>query len=189
MLYNFKDLETKERYKLISQAVIPRPIAWIITEQNGILNIAPFSYFIPLSSNPPALIVSIGHKEDGSPKDTLHNLRESKKCVICMAEVAQKDTLICTSESLPSSESEAKHCGIPTDTIFDDFPPMIKEAKVAFFCNYSKEVTLEESETIPVILKVEHMYIDDKIIDKEKLSFEFDALARVGHTFAKLHKI
>jgi len=70
MLINFKEKTAAERYHLMANTVIPRPIAWIAT-QGEVLNIAPFSYFTPLSSEPATLIVSIGHRADGTPKDTL----------------------------------------------------------------------------------------------------------------------
>jgi len=71
MLIDFREKSKSERYHLISNSVVPRPIAWIATESKcNTLNIAPFSYFTPLSSNPPTLLVSIGHRGDGRPKDT-----------------------------------------------------------------------------------------------------------------------
>lgn len=85
MLIDFKNQTTSQKYNLMASAVIPRPIAWIAT-QGEVLNIAPFSYFTPLSSKPPTFIISIGHKRDGSPKDTLRNLRDSKVCTISIIE-------------------------------------------------------------------------------------------------------
>ena len=78
-----------ETYKLMAQTIIPRPIAWVVTENDGVINVAPFSYFIGLSSEPASVLISVGHKNDGTPKDTLANIRKHKKCTICMVE--QKD--------------------------------------------------------------------------------------------------
>ena len=47
------------------------------------LNAAPFSYFIPISSNPALLIVAIGKKDDGSPKDSFSKYLKKKKATIC----------------------------------------------------------------------------------------------------------
>ena len=62
MILDYKDINDLNRYKIMSGTVIPRPIAWIVTDDNGVLNAAPFSYFIPISSNPALLIVAIGQK-------------------------------------------------------------------------------------------------------------------------------
>ena len=83
MILDYKDIDDLNRYKIMSGTVIPRPIAWIVTEDEGVLNAAPFSYFIPISSNPALLIVAIGKKDDGSPKDSLANILKHKKATIC----------------------------------------------------------------------------------------------------------
>jgi flavin reductase (DIM6/NTAB) family NADH-FMN oxidoreductase RutF len=62
MLLECKDIKPADIYKITSNMVMPRPIAWITTQSENSLNIAPFSYFMPLSSNPALLLVSIGHK-------------------------------------------------------------------------------------------------------------------------------
>ncbi len=62
---------------------VPRPIAWIVTDDNGVLNAAPFSYFIPISTNPALVIVAIGKEDDGTQKDTLANILKTKKATIC----------------------------------------------------------------------------------------------------------
>lgn len=186
MLIDFKDQATTDRYKLMSQLVIPRPIAWIVTE-GEVVNIAPFSYFTPLSSDPAAMIVSIGHRADGTPKDTLRNLRESKKCVLCITDESKLDMMHLSSKGLDPQQSEAEVFDIPTKKIFDDFPPMVENIKAAFFCEYLQEVDLKGSKTIPVIIEIKHLYIDETIIsDKNKMSVELDTIARVGRTYAKI---
>jgi len=186
MLIDFKDQAATDRYKLMSQLVIPRPIAWIVTE-GEVVNVAPFSYFTPLSSDPAAMIVSIGHRADGTPKDTLRNLREFKKCVLCMVDESKLDMMHLSSKGLDPAQSEAEVFDIPTQKIFDDFPPMIEGIKAAFFCEYLQEVDLKGSKTIPVILEIKHLYIDEVIIsDKERMRMELDTIARVGRSYAKI---
>ncbi len=186
MLINFQGKTPPERYQLMSSAVIPRPIAWIAT-QGEVLNIAPFSYFTPLSSEPATLIVSIGHKADGSPKDTLRNLRKSKKCVICIVDEDHFETMHFSSKSLDAAQSEIEVFNIPTQNVIEGFPPMPEGIKVAFFCQYLQEVDLKGSKTIPVIVEIKHLYLNDEIItDKEKIRLKFSSIARVGRSYAKL---
>ncbi len=186
MLIDFKEKTAPERYHLMASSVIPRPIAWIVT-QGKVLNIAPFSYFTPLSSEPATLIVSIGHKADGSPKDTLRNLRTSKKCVISIIDEDHFEAMHFSSKSLDASQSEAEVFNIPTQDVIEGFPPMPEGIKVAFFCEYLQEVDLKGSKTIPVIVEIKHLYLDNKIIsDKEKIRLEFSSIARVGRGYTKL---
>ncbi len=63
MIIDYKDVNDLNRYKIMSDTVVPRPIAWIVTEDEGIINAAPFSYFIPLSSDPAVVIVSMVKKK------------------------------------------------------------------------------------------------------------------------------
>jgi len=170
----------------MSQLVIPRPIAWIVSG-GEVINIAPFSYFTPLSSEPATLMVSIGHRPDMTPKDTLRNLRTYKKGVICMVDDSKLESMHLSSTSLDETQSEAEVFDISTKKVFDDFPPLVEGVKVAFFCEYLQEVDLKGSKTIPVILEIKHLYIDESIIsDKEKMRMEFDAIARVGRSYARL---
>ncbi|MBT8348630.1 MAG: flavin reductase [Sulfurovum sp.] len=188
MLIDFKEITAPERYQFMANTVIPRPIAWIATE-GEVLNIAPFSYFTPLSSEPATLIVSIGHRADGTPKDTLRNLRESKKCVVCIVDEDHLEVMHLSSKGLDASQSEVEVFDIPTKSIMDDFPPMPEGIKVAFFCEYLQEVDLKGSKTIPVIIEIKHLYLDNEIIsDMEKINLEFSAIARIGRKYATLNE-
>ena len=186
MLIDFKEKTAPERYHLMASTVIPRPIAWIATE-GEVLNMAPFSYFTPLSSEPATLIVSIGHRADGSPKDTLRNLRESKKCVVCIVDEDHFEAMHLSSKGLDASQSEVEVFDIPTKNMIEGFPPMPEGIKVAFFCEYLQEVDLKGSKTIPVIVEIKHLYLDNTIIsDTEKITLEFSGIARVGREYATL---
>jgi len=187
MLINFKEKKPNERYALMVQSIIPRPIAWVMTEDKEVLNIAPFSYFAPLSSEPPTLIVSVGHRPDGSQKDTLRNIRNSKKCVVCIVDDTHFDMMHFSSKSLDANESEIDVFNIKTESILDGFPPIPKDIKVAYFCEYAQEVDLKGSKTIPLILEIKHLYLDENIIsDKEKMYLSFSSIARVGRGYASL---
>jgi len=188
MLIDFKKQQPNQRYQLMAKSVIPRPIAWIVT-QGEVVNVAPFSYFTPLSSEPATLIVSIGHRPDGRPKDTLRNLRESKKCVVCIVDEEHFEAMHFSSKPLEDTESEADEFDIEMQNVLEGFPPMPKGIKVAFFCEYLQEVALKGSKTIPVIIEIKHLYLEDNIIsDKEKINLEFSSIARVGRGYATLRE-
>jgi flavin reductase (DIM6/NTAB) family NADH-FMN oxidoreductase RutF len=167
---------------LILKTSSPRPIAWIVTEHNGIINIAPFSLFTPLSFTPPSLIVSIRTKDNGEQKDTLINLRKTQKCTICMVEESQLEKMNATADELPIEQSEAKVFDIEMNSsIVDGYPPMIAESPVVYFCELSDEVILKNDTTVPVILDIKEIYLDDKrIIDRDALSVEFTPVAHIA---------
>ena len=186
MIYEFNELEGTDRYKLMSNTIIPRPIAWIVTEDE-VVNVAPFSYFTGLSSNPATILVSIGHKKDGSKKDTLANILKTKKATVCIVDDSFYKKLDETKDELPHDTSEADEFGIELKKEFDEYPAMIKGARVAFFCDFFQIVEIG-GKTVPTILEIKKMYIDDKLLtDKENIKINFnDALARVGASYAKI---
>ena len=179
MIANTDNLESNEIYKLISNIVVPRPIAWVSTlSQKTVLNIAPFSYFIPLSSSPATLLISIGHKSDGSVKDTLKNLRDTKKCSIVIASPNDVKDVELSASPLEFNESEFDKFDIETKEILKDYPAVPKSANVVIFADYLKEIELKGSQTIPVIVEVKSIYVDDKLYNNGKI--KIDPLARVG---------
>ena len=186
MVVNYADKELTQRYQLMAQTIIPRPIAWIVTQnEQGLLNIAPFSYFMGLSSEPATMIVSIGHKSDGSEKDTLKNLRETKKCTICMVDEAHLEAMHFSSKELAANESEAAAFDIETKEVVEGFPPMVKGVPSAFFCEFYQEIDLKGSKTIPLVVEIKAQFIDDEIIsDKERITLDYAPVARVGKSYA-----
>ena len=182
MLLDFSQLNENDIYKLISNTVTPRPIAWISTEHDGITNLAPFSYFIPLSSKPPMLIVSIGGKEDGSPKDTRANLMKNGIATISFVDVALKEFMVQSAQELPKTQSEFETFHIPQQKILEDFPPMVEGTKAALFCTFVKTIELENSRFDPCGLRIEHAYYADDIIDTA-LHVKLNNVGRVGSKF------
>ena len=182
-----KDTKVNETYKLMAQTIIPRPIAWVVTEDEGIVNIAPFSYFIGLSSDPASVLISVGHKADATPKDTLANIRKHKKCTICMVEEKDLEKMHLSSQSLLHEESEALSFNIETTQEHVEFPPRITSAPVAYYCEFNQEIDLGGGSTIPLVLNVRQMFVDDEVItDKERLTIAFKPVARIGKSYAFL---
>ena len=189
MLLDYSDKRPAERYALMSQTIIPRPIAWVVTENNGVINIAPFSYFIGLSSEPATMLISVGHKRDGSPKDTLKNLRQSQKCTVCMVDEPLLEKMHFSSKELHEDVSEAELFDIPTQKIHEDFPPMVKGVPSAFFCEFYQELKLKGSKTVPMVVEIKHQFVDERCItDAEKPTIAFDPVARIGTSYALLGK-
>ena len=187
MQINYEDKELTQRYQLMAQTIIPRPIAWIVTENKGVINIAPFSYFMGLSSEPATMIVSIGHKSDGSEKDTLKNIRETGKCTICMVDEPLLKKMHFSSKEMESAQSEATLFDIKTEDVVQGFPPMVQGVPSAFFCDFYQELALKGSKTIPLVVEIKEQYIADRIVsDREKMTLDYEPVARVGKSYALL---
>jgi len=187
MIFDLEENNVNEKYKLMAQTIIPRPIAWVVTEDEGVVNIAPFSYFIGLSSDPASVLISVGHKADGTPKDTLANIRKNKKCTICMVDEKHLEKMHFSSKELDKELSESELFNIETETIFENYPPMIKDIPSAYFCTFNQEIDLGGGATIPIVLNVKQIYVNNEVItDTERMTIEFNPVARIGKSYAFL---
>ncbi|MFT5835813.1 MAG: flavin reductase (DIM6/NTAB) family NADH-FMN oxidoreductase RutF [Sulfurimonas sp.] len=187
MIFDLKNEKQSLRYKLMTQTILPRPIAWVVTQNNGVINIAPFSFFTGLSSDPATVLISIGIKSDGSLKDTLYNIRKNGLCTICMVDEKNLEKMHFSSKELDKDISEAELFDIKTKKLFDEFPPMIEDVSCAYFCDFNQEIDLGGGTNIPVVLNVKHIYVkDEAITDKDRISIDFSPVARIGKSYAFL---
>src|SRR5215203_1870980 len=77
MLLDFSALPPREVYGWMISTILPRPIAWVSTiSADGKTNLAPFSFFQGVTSNPPTLMFVPVNTRDGSKKDTVRNLEQ-----------------------------------------------------------------------------------------------------------------
>ena len=78
--FNAKELNTKQMYKFLTGSIIPRPIAWITTQnpETQVVNAAPFSFFSVASNVLPLISVAI-LRNDGKTKDSARNLLASRQ--------------------------------------------------------------------------------------------------------------
>lgn len=116
LTFNTSDLTEDEMYKLLIGSVIPRPIAWVSSKsRDGILNLAPFSFFTVASRNPPTLLISIGpgtNERIGSIKDTLTNIREVKEYIINMVPESLGEAMYRSSASVEPQKNEFELAGV-----------------------------------------------------------------------------
>ncbi|WP_413700946.1 flavin reductase family protein [Psychromonas sp. KJ10-10] len=107
MQIDFSQFSASERYHIMTQTIIPRPIAWALTESShDNYNLAPFSYFTAVSSQPALLMLSVGKKPNGESKDTLTNIINNKNMVIHIASMNQAECVTQTVATLAHGESE-----------------------------------------------------------------------------------
>ncbi|PAF42486.1 flavin reductase family protein [Helicobacter sp. 11S02596-1] len=179
MQIDFKHASPLTKYKILSNTITPRPIAWIsTTDENGIINLAPFSFFAPISPNPVVFSVCITPKSDGSMKDTLKNILATKKATICMCDEKNLKSLNQSATELEYGVSEALRFNIALEVIENGYPPIIKGSLVAFMCELYDVLAISQ-DSKPVLLEASRCFIDDKIY-QEDLKFILKNVGRVG---------
>ncbi|WP_025564696.1 flavin reductase family protein [Psychromonas sp. SP041] len=173
MQLNFSDYSSSERYHLMTQTIVPRPIAWVLTEsdndnhQESNYNLAPFSYFTAISSDPAILMISLTKKPDGGDKDTLINILKNKKMVIHIASDNQGELVTKTAATLAYGESELTEAGLTT-TAFDGFSlPRLSQCDVAYGCELYEVKEIGDLPQSLIFVEVKQLYINDNILNTE----------------------
>lgn len=191
MNLNFSNFSANQRYHLMTQTIIPRPIAWALTDSgNGSFNLAPFSYFTAVSSAPPILMLSVGKKPNGDNKDTLTNIISNKKMVIHIASEQHANLVTQTAQTLAHGESELTHNKIIT-TEFSGFSlPRLAQCDIAYGCELYEIKELGDIPQSLIFVEVKQVYINNKVADidvdthgKERITVHADRikpLARLG---------
>ena len=185
MIIDFSQLKPSQIYKTMIQTVIPRPIAWTLTENdNGSFNLAPFSYFNAIGSNPPMISLSIGKRKDGSDKDTKRNIEKRKYFTVHIPSVENAQLVTDSAKSLEPNISEVSELSL--ELINENTKtPRLKDCKVAYFCKLEKIIELGNAPQNLIIGLVESIYVSDDCVKGEDGIYEIDAstinpLGRLG---------
>ena len=182
MQINLDSLSPARAYHRMIQSIVPRPIAWVLTDNGDTtLNLAPFSYFNAVCSDPPVLMLSIGRKPDGSDKDTARNIVERGQFVVHIPHREMALEVTESSRPLPFGESEIARQELAT-VPFEGFAvPRLARARVAFACElYS---TQELGPQLLVFGRIRHAWLDDAIATadaKGRLAVDARALDPLG---------
>jgi flavin reductase (DIM6/NTAB) family NADH-FMN oxidoreductase RutF len=188
MLLDPAVLSISERYKLLIGCIVPRPIAFVSTiSPDGRLNLAPFSFFAGVGSNPMTLLFCPANKGDGSEKDTLRNCKPvaeggTGEFVVNIASWLYAAKIAAAAEPLPYGESEFDLVGLGTSESIRVRPPRVTESPVAFECRTTQVIRTnlgQPSGGNIVIGEVLHMYVRDGLAD-DRLHIHSEVLDAIG---------
>lgn len=189
-----ENLTQQENYKLLIGSVIPRPVAIVTTKsKEGSINIAPFSFFNIVSSNPPVLSLAVQRK-GGSKKDTARYLLEQGEAVIHILDEANVFEANQTAANLPPNESELSVANfqlVPSSRVS---VPGLKEAKVRFEVSLLEKVDIKQGDEITAdffLLQVENYVIANQIYEDGKINpHQLAPVSRLaGQDYSKLGEI
>ena len=168
--------------------VVPRPIAWISSiHPNGAINLAPFSFFNALASDPPMVMISFtGYHQHGGEKDSLYNIKSSGDFVVNMVPLALKDVMNTTTAPVAHEVDELALAGLNTEESVLVKPPRVREAPINMECEFFQEInlpcTLENSINTTIIGKVLGIHIKDEVLTDGMIDLsKIKPLARLGY--------
>ena len=187
MQIDFSTLSPNQRYFSMTQTIVPRPVAWVLSDNgDGGYNLAPFSYFNAICSAPPLLMLSIGKKPNGDKKDSIVNIVERHRFVVHIPHWDLAGAVTETSRTLRHGDSELKSVDL-TLTKFDDFSlPRVAECRVAYACELYKVEEVGEVPQTLILGEVKHLFLNDRVAtvdDSGRLHVDalaVDPLSRLG---------
>lgn len=170
-------------YKLLIGVIVPRPIAFVSTlSADGVLNLAPFSFFTAASANPP-VVCFCPMVRRGQPKDTLSNIRATREFVVNIVseEIAEKMNI--TSGDYPPEVDEFQKAGltpIPSDLVK---PPRVGESRVNMECKLTQifDVSTQPMGGSLVLGEVVRFHIQDDLVENFRIDPDLlKAIGRMG---------
>jgi flavin reductase (DIM6/NTAB) family NADH-FMN oxidoreductase RutF len=183
MHFDMNALAGKDRYKLLTSVVVPRPIALVTTlDGQGGVNAAPFSFFNAIGSDPALIVLGVGNRSREEPKDTAKYIRASGEFVVNVVTEDIAERMNVTACDFPAGVDElamAELTAAPSRVVK---PPRVAESPVNMEC---REVSTTEIGRNRVILgEVLVLHVRDDLIDAEKLYVHTDTLHMVGRMHA-----
>lgn len=176
--------EAQACYQLLVGAVVPRPIAWISTNNAaGVANLAPYSFFTVASCYPPVLAVTQVNPRDRAEKDTLSNLKTTGECVVNIVSASQADTMNATCADYPPGVSEFAAVGIEASASVNVAVNGVAAALVRFECQLRDVIQISTGPMggTMMLLDVTGIYVSDQVLADGKISPDLlDAVGKLG---------
>lgn len=182
MFYNAIDNNHGLKHDPFKALVTPRPIGWISSiSKEGIYNLAPYSFFNAVSSNPNYVMFSSLGK-----KDSQNNIEATGEFVCCMSTYALRDAMNKSSAHVAPEVDEFELAGLTAEPSTMVKPPRIKESPIALECKYHQTIQLPHHEGrdgyYMIIGQVVGIHIDDSVIkDGMVNTSSITPLARLGY--------
>lgn len=180
MFFDFETLPASERYKLVVSTVVPRPVAWVVSQDTaGVVNAAPFSFFNVFTDSPVVIGIGVGPKPSGSSKDTLANIKALGQFVVCLVPHSHIHAMNATAIDFDAEVDELDEASLTKIPSSKIKVPRIGESPVAMECETFQLIPVGHH-TI-VLGKVVAMHIhDEAVMDPVKNYVDTPKLDLVG---------
>ncbi len=175
------DLSAEQTYKLMTGTVTPRPIAWVSTlNASGSVNLAPFSCYTYISSDPPLVVIAIGARYGF--KDTLSNARRVGEFTINTVHEELARPMVETSRKYPADMSEATDLDIPLSPGLKVKVPRVTAALISLECVVHRVVEVGDAHHHNLLMgRVICFRLSEKVWAGDRIDMTaFRALGRLG---------
>jgi len=184
--------DKRQIYRLMTGAVVPRPIGWASTlSTKGVANLAPFSFFMAVCVAPPMISLTIERRPDGREKHTLMNLRATGEfCFNVVTRPVWKE-MVDTANGFPEDESEFEKTGLTAIPSARIKAPRVKEVPIHFECKLERVIELGPDRHSLVIGEVVYFHIDSACMTGDYIDMrKLDPIGRLnGFSYVSLGEI
>ncbi|MBN9428701.1 MAG: flavin reductase family protein [Burkholderiales bacterium] len=181
MQFDMQALAPANRYKILTATITPRPIAWVSTlSRDGVVNVAPYSFFNAMGSEPPIVVIGLLRHEQDRFKDTGRNILDGGEFVVNLVSeaVAQQMNLTCI--DAPPEVSEAELAGLrmlPSERVK---PPRVDDSPVSFECRNLNSIVTGPSQMIVVGEVLMAHVRDEFVLDAQRCHIDTPAMGLIG---------
>ena len=184
MEFDASTLAKRDLYKLMTGAIVPRPIAWVSSvDATGRSNLAPFSYFNAVSSDPPTLMFSGSAHTPKRRKDTVRNVEESGQFVVNIVTEELAEAMNRTSIAAPRGFDEFAYAGVTPAPSRVVAPPRVAESPIHFECELAHVWRVREGVDASSVVfgRIVHVHVEDHLLDGTRIdSAALRPLGRLG---------
>jgi flavin reductase (DIM6/NTAB) family NADH-FMN oxidoreductase RutF len=180
MYFNLSELDGRNTYKLMTSTIVPRPIAWVVSQDAaGRRNAAPFSFFGLMSGDPPLICIGVGAR-DGRAKDTGVNLRGGGEFVVNLVSHELLDAMNVTAIDFGPEVDELEAAQLETAPSVHVAPPRIAASPVSFECRVANVIEIAPERWLILGTPLAVHVRDDAVINKESCYIDSNLLDLVG---------
>jgi len=193
-------IDSTAMYKLLIGSVVPRPIAWVSSvDADGVRNLAPFSYFMAITHDPPTVAFSSGPRGADvgggvrGKKDTLHNVEVTREFVVNVVDDALAEAMNVTSGDYAADVDEFTKAGLEAASSVTVRAPRVAAAPVSMECRLAQIIPVGNLPHHLIVGEIVHMHVRDDVYDPATGRLDMHRLKPVGrlagHLYTHVHDI
>jgi len=186
-------LEQTAVYKILISSVVPRPIAWVSSiDAEGIRNVAPFSYFMAITDNPPTIAFSSSPRAaapgaERGKKDTLRNVEATREFVVNIVDDALAEHMNLTSGEYPPEVDEFALAGLMSAPGVKVKTPRVATAPISMECKLARIIPVGNAPANLVLGEIVYFHVRDDIYDAATGRLDMHRLRPVGRLCGNLY--
>jgi len=178
-------------YKLLIGCVVPRPIAWVSTaDLAGVRNVAPFSFFMAITDDPPTLAFSSGQRRSAagrSAKDTVKNCEATGEFVVNVVDDDRAEQMNVTSGDYASDVDEFTVAGLAGAPGVRVKAPRVVDAPISMECRLTRIIPVGNGPHNLVLGEIVYFHVREDLYDAASGRIDLHRLRPVGRLAGNLY--